>query len=130
VPPRILLLIDECVPDAVGAFLRARGHDVRLVRELFPGGIADPVIATVGDSLSAIVVTWDRDFESLARRVPEGNRQRFRRLGRLSFRCREPRGRALIEKWIDSIEFEYERAERTGDRRMIVQISESGIRIS
>lgn len=124
----MLLLIDENVPNSVAKLLSERGHDVRFVRELFPGGTPDPVIATIGDRLSAVVVTWDRDFERLVRRIPEGNRARFRRLGRLSFRCNEVRGRELLAKWIDMIEFHYERAQDQPDVRMIVQIQENGVK--
>src|SRR5262245_52223758 len=104
----MLLLIDENVPSSVSEFFASRGHDVRYVRDLFPAGTPDPVIATIGDRLSAIVVTWDRDFEGLVRRVPEGNRAKFRRLGRISFRCNETQGRILLERWIDLLEFHYE----------------------
>ena len=106
----MLLLIDENVPDSVAQLFVERGHDVRYVRDLFPAGTPDPVIATIGDRLAAVVVTWDRDFESLVRRVPEGNRARFRKLGRISFRCNETRGRALLERWIGMIEFHYAQA--------------------
>jgi len=124
----MLLLIDENVPDSVAEVFSLRGHDVRFVRDLFPAGTPDPVIATIGDRLSAIVVTWDHDFDSLARRIPVGNRARFRRLGRISFRCNEVRGKDLLEKWIDMIEFHYARALRQSDFRMMVQIQESGVK--
>lgn len=127
--PRMLLLIDENVPDSVAQFLAARGHEIRYVRDLFPGGTPDPVIATVGDRLSAVVATWDRDFEGLVSRVPRGSRRRFRRLGRISFRCKETRGLPLLERWIDHIEFHYERALKQRDFRMILQVQESGIKI-
>jgi predicted nuclease of predicted toxin-antitoxin system len=125
----MLLLIDENVPNSVAEFLAARGHDVRFVRDLFPAGTPDPVIATIGDRLAAIVVTWDRDFEDLVKRIPEGNRAKFRRLGRLSFRCNEVRGRQLIEKWIELVEFHYQQALRHGDFRMIVQIQENALKV-
>lgn len=41
------------------------------VREVLLEGTPDPVIATIGDRLPAIVVTWDRDFETLAKRLPQ-----------------------------------------------------------
>jgi predicted nuclease of predicted toxin-antitoxin system len=126
----MLLLIDENVPNSVAEFFASRGHDVRFVRDLFPAGTPDPVIATMGDRLAAIVVTWDRDFEQLVRRIPEGNRAKFRRLGRISFRCNEAKGRALLERWIAHLEFHYERASAEKDFRMIVQIQESGFKIT
>lgn len=101
----MLLLIDENVPNSVAKFFAARGHDVRYVRDIFPAGTPDPVIAAMGERLAAIVVTWDRDFEKIVKRVPTGNRTLFRRLGRISFRCNEVRGVQLLERWIESIEF-------------------------
>jgi predicted nuclease of predicted toxin-antitoxin system len=71
--PCMLLLIDENVPNSVAEIFASRGHEVRFVRDLFPAGTPDPVIATIGERLSAIVVTWDRDFEQLVKRIPEGN---------------------------------------------------------
>ena len=43
-----LLLIDENLPNSVAEF--------------FAAGIPDSVIAKVGDRLSAVVVTWDKDL--------------------------------------------------------------------
>lgn len=125
----MLLLIDENVPNSVAVFLAGRGHEVRYVRDLFPSGTPDPVIATIGDRLSATVVTWDRDFEKLVRRIPEGNRALFRRLGRISFRCSEPRGLDLIRRWIETVEFHHKQAQNNPAFRMIVQVQESGFKI-
>ena len=127
---RMLLLIDENVPNSVAEFFDSRGHDVRFVRDLFPAGTPDPVIATIGDRLAAIVVTWDRDFEKLVRRIPQGNRAAFRRLGRISFRCNEVKGRELLERWIDLLEFHYRRSLEEPDFRMIVQIQPSGVKLT
>jgi predicted nuclease of predicted toxin-antitoxin system len=127
---RMLLLIDENVPESVAAFFRERGHDVRLVRELFPRGTPDPVIATLDDRLAAIVVTWNhRDFKRLAARIPAGTEQRFRHLSRINFRCNEVRGRQRAEAFIESIEFEYEHAQQRRDKRLMVEITETGFRV-
>ena len=62
----MLLLIDENVPDQVAAIYRARGHEVLLVRDLFPAGTADEVIARRANDLGAVVVTWNyRHFRAL-----------------------------------------------------------------
>jgi len=124
----MLLLIDENVPHSVAQVFIDRGHDVRFVRDLLAAGSPDPVVAVVGDRLSAIVVTWDQDFDLLVRRIPEGNRTRFRRLGRISFRCNEVQGRVLLERWIEMIEFHYSRAVTESDIRMIVQIQENAVK--
>lgn len=127
--PRMSLLIDENVPASVAEFFAARGHAVKFVRDILPAGTPDPVVATIGDKLSAIVVTWDRDFDKLVSRVPSGNRTAFRRLGRISFRCNEVEGKRLLEKWIDMIEFHYKRSLSDSDFRMIVQIQPSGFKV-
>ena len=59
-----------------------------------------------------------------------GNKARFRRLGRISFRCNEVKGRALLERWIDTIEFHFQQSLDREDFRMIVQIQESGFKIA
>ena len=122
------LLIDENVPRSVAEFYGNRGHTIEYVRDLFPNSTPDPVIAKIGDRLSAVVVTWDKDFRKLASRIPEGNRERFRRLGRISYRCNEVRGLALTEHWIEAIEFHYSLALRKSDLRMIVQVQEGGFK--
>jgi hypothetical protein len=122
----MLLLIDENVPYSVEAYFRERGHDVRPVRELFPPGTSDSVIAALGDVLDAVVVTWNqRDFRQLAARVPPGNVQRFRRLSRISFRCREAHGRRRAEELIEEIEFHYAQARKRRDKRLMIEISET-----
>jgi hypothetical protein len=125
---RMLLLIDESVPDSVTRFCRERGHDVRLVRDLFPVGTPDPVIATLGDPWSAVVVTWNyRDFKALASRIPPGNRRHFRRLSMIAFRCRESHGARRLADEMDMIEYAYERAQARGDKRLFAEITETTI---
>jgi hypothetical protein len=119
---RMLLLIDENVPDSVTRFCRERGHDVRLV------GTPDPVIATLGDPWSAVVVTWNyRDFKALASRIPPGNRRHFRRLSMIAFRCRESHGARRLADEMDMIEYAYERAQARGDKRLFAEITETTI---
>lgn len=125
---RMVLLIDENAPKSVGDLFEARGHEVHWVRDELPSGSPDPLVAAIGDRLSAIVVSWDKDFESLVSRVPKGNKRRFRNLGRISFKCDEPKARALLEKWIGYIEFHYDRCFDESDFRMIVEIQRAALK--
>jgi predicted nuclease of predicted toxin-antitoxin system len=126
----VLLLIDEDVPQSVADFFAARGHQVTFVRDILLPGTPDAAIAAVGDEMEAIVVTWNqRDFRRFASRVPKGARQSFRRLGRISFRCNQLRGRIRVEQVIESIEFEYEQSQRLRDTRLIMEIGESFFRV-
>lgn len=121
----IHFLIDENVDDAVGRYLRLRGHHVRLVNKVFAAMTKDEVIAAYGDEDKAVVVTGDKDFKNLVQRAPQGSRQRFRSLSRISLGCREPRAKQRIEELIESIEFEYEQAQKRDDKRLIMQISDT-----
>lgn len=107
-------------------FFRERGHDVRLVWDVLPRGTPDQIVALLGDELNAVVVTWNhKDFKRLASRIPEGGRQRFRGLGRLTFRCSEARGRQRIEALIEWVEFEYTQAQKSPDKRLMLEIGDS-----
>lgn len=125
---RMRLLIDENVPASVADVFRERGHEVQLVRDVLPSGTADPVVARIGNRLAAVVVTWDRDFDQLVRRIPEGNRAAFRRLGRITFSCTEPQGAQKAREYMDYFELHYTKALASPDTRMIVQIQGSAIK--
>jgi predicted nuclease of predicted toxin-antitoxin system len=127
--PRMHLLIDENVPASVAQYFETRGHRVSYVRDILPARTPDPVIAEIGNRLSAIVVTWDKDFRTLVRRIPEGNKTAFRRLGRVTFRCSEPRGLSQLKRWIGHIELLYKDALEQEDFRMIVEIQDNAFKI-
>ena len=123
-------LIDENVPHSVAIFLQQRGHEIVFVRDVLLPGTPDPVVAAIGDQMEAIVVTWNQsDFRNLVARAPIGTRQRFRNLGRITFRCNETRGRTRVEQLIESIEFEHLQCQKQGDSRLIVEIGENFFRV-
>lgn len=60
------VIVDQDVPDAVALYLKARGHQVELHREVFPLKTPDPVIAKRAHHLRAVVATWNcRHFRTL-----------------------------------------------------------------
>lgn len=119
------LIIDENVPDSVARFLSERGHDVQLVRERFGQMTPDEFISWIADIEGAIVVTADRDFRRIVSRVPRGAQTRFKKLGRISLRCRESRALSRVQLFIDEIEREFERSQAAKDSRVIVEITET-----
>jgi len=119
------LLVDENVQDSVAEFLRSRGHEVYLVREVLAPAASDSALGQLGDALELIVVTWDRDLRTLAKRAPRGERQKYRRLGRISLRCNQARALSRIQQVIESVEFEYEQTRKQRDRRLFVEITET-----
>ena len=127
---RMLLLVDEGVPDSVTDFFRERGHDVRLVRELFLPGTPDPVIAAMGNELGATLVTWNlKGLNRRAGRAQAGEAPRFAKLGRIVFRCSAARASKRAEELIESIEFEHTQAQQRGDRPLAIEIAETSFSV-
>jgi predicted nuclease of predicted toxin-antitoxin system len=119
------LLVDENVQNSVAEFFRSRGHEVYLVREVLVPATSDKALSQLGDLMGLIVVTWDRDLRTLAKRAPRGERQKYRRLGRISLRCNQSRVLSRIQQVIESIEFEHQQSLKQKDRRLFVEITES-----
>jgi predicted nuclease of predicted toxin-antitoxin system len=122
------LLLDHNVPRSVGDVFRECGHTVVLVAEILPTDSPDPLIATVSEQDGAILVSCDSDFRQIAPRIPVGQRQRFRRLSRISLRCNETQAAARVEEAMTLIEAEFEIAQRRSDKRMMIEIQKAGIK--
>jgi len=126
--PAIRFFIDHCVPDSVGRVLRDAGHEVILLRERVAPDSPDPLVAAVSELSDAVLVSLDSDFKSLAPRIPKGQRQRFRKLSRIGLRCRAPRCAQRLTVTLSLIEHEWGVAQKSADKRMIVDIGESYVR--
>lgn len=94
-------------------------------------GEKDEVLAAVADREEAIIVTWNRrDFRKLAsRRAPRGTQGKLRRLGCITFRCKEPRGRDRLAANLGLIEFEHKRAQFLSDKRVFIDIYANFVKI-
>ncbi|HYU11706.1 MAG TPA: DUF5615 family PIN-like protein [Stellaceae bacterium] len=123
---RLKFLTDHCVPDSVGQALHDAGHQVIRLREVLPTSSPDPIVASVAELNDAILVSFDKDFKSMAPRIGVGQ-QRFRKLSRIAFRCREPIAARRITLALSLIEHEWRVAQVADDKRMIIQISETTI---
>ncbi|TAK33475.1 MAG: hypothetical protein EPO21_12935 [Chloroflexota bacterium] len=118
------LLIDNCVPDQLMAYFTARGHDVTHVRDCLPLETTDPTIAKLSIELGSVVVTWNRrHFKRLA------DRAHYSALRLLLFDCPESKGQRKAEAFIDLIEFEFEQSERRSDKRFVIEVQDSSLRI-
>lgn len=120
--------IDECVPHSEGRVLEAAGHEVVFLREAIPPGSPDPLVAAVSESNNAVLVSNDTDFRKLVPRKGVSVR-RFRRLSRIGLQCRESRAAHRISEALSLIEHEWERAQQTDDPRIIIDITETTIRV-
>lgn len=125
----IHFLLDENVPVAAAEPLRASGHNVIHVGGAVGASTPDQTLAEIAETHGLIVVTFDRDFKTLIRQMPEGSRGRMERsVGRISLRCTEPEARGRIELLMRVIEFHYAEAECRGIR-FVMQISQSSLTI-
>jgi predicted nuclease of predicted toxin-antitoxin system len=116
------------VPDSVGRALSGAGHDVVFLREQLAPNSPDPLVAAVAEMNDAILVSLDSDFKTLAPRVGVG-RARFQRLSRIALKCNEPQAAKRILTVLSLIEHEWNFAQAQSDKRMILEIGKSVIRI-
>jgi predicted nuclease of predicted toxin-antitoxin system len=126
VPP-LKFFIDQCVPDSVGRMLKETGYAVELLREKLATDSPDQLVAIYSELSGAVLISLDRDFPSLAPRVGIGQ-QRFRRLSRIGIRCDEPMAARRIESALSLIEHEWDRAQQSSDKRMIIEVGPTYIR--
>ena len=110
-------------------FLEERGHTVLRARDKVPEGTPDPIVAKVSQDLEAILLTDDSDFSSFITRRQDGQKKRFRKLSRISLRCSHALILGRLADAIALIEFEYELAQNRHDKRMIIDIQPTLIRL-
>ena len=124
------LLLDHNVPDPVAEVFRAHSHSVALLREIMPTDSPDPVVATVADMDGAVLVSCDRDFDSIAPRILKGMRARYRKLSRIAIRCPEFHAARRVEEAMELIELEWRTAQNSADKRMFIEIQTTGFKIN
>jgi hypothetical protein len=109
--------------------LKDAGHGVVFLREQMAPNSPDPLVAAVAEMNGAILVSLDSDFSSLAARVPKGQgKTRFKKLSRVGLKCDEPKAAERMKKALSLIEHEWQYAQASADKRMIVEIQHTVIR--
>jgi predicted nuclease of predicted toxin-antitoxin system len=116
------------VPDSVGHALRDAGHEVIFLREQLAPNSPDPLVAAVAEMNEAVLVSLDSDFKTLAPRAGVG-KARFRTLSRIGLKCSEPQAARRIKAALSLIVHEWTVAQSSNDKRMIIEIGNSVIRI-
>lgn len=110
-------------------FLEERGHVVLRAKDKVPEGTPDPIVAKVAQDLESILLTDDADFKTIVARRPDGQKRRFRKLSRIHLNCGHSKILNRLSVAISLIEFEYEIAQSRPDKRMILELKPSLIRI-
>jgi predicted nuclease of predicted toxin-antitoxin system len=114
--------------ESASRFLEERGHEVIRAKDKLPEGTQDPIVAKVAEDLSAILMSDDSDFSTIAARRPNAQKRRFRKLSRVHLACKHSQALNRLAAAITLIEFEYEVAQARADKRMIVEVRPTLIR--
>jgi predicted nuclease of predicted toxin-antitoxin system len=119
-------LTDENVADNVGEWLRARGYEVFVARDVVARGSPDELLAFLIEVNGLIIVTHDNDFKQLRRTLPQGQRNRVTNgAGRISLSVPEARVVGRLEQVWDIVEFQYARA-WSRNQRLVLTITLTG----
>ena len=121
-------MLDENVPVDMAHMLIRHGHEAQFIREYVPPGAADVIVATVSEQQNCVLISFDRDFEQIAPRVPHGHRARFRRLSRIWMKCDEPDGAVRLQGALDLVVAEFALAQARTDKRLWFWIGREWLR--
>jgi predicted nuclease of predicted toxin-antitoxin system len=125
----IPFFMDNNVAESVGKALEAEKHDVVRLRDCMAPDSTDPVVAIACVESSRVLITHDKDFKAISKRLLLTKRK-CRLLHRVSLRCSEPNAAARMKEALSVIESEWSRTRASGSKmQMIVEITEVAIRI-
>lgn len=120
--------LDNNVPDSVGRTLAAAGHVVIYQRDVVAKDAKDGEVALTSALNDAILITFNRrHFKAIASRFRVSNR-RLKKLSRIDLMCTEPEAAKRIEAGLSFIEFEWQLAQKSGDKRMFLEIQGNGFK--
>jgi predicted nuclease of predicted toxin-antitoxin system len=109
--------------------LRDRGYRAEDARDVLAAGTSDVVLAALAERQGWVIVTMDRHFDALVKRVPDSGKTRFRRAGRITLHCNEAHAARRVEVAMPHIELEWELLKDATDQRMLLVIRDSNLTI-
>lgn len=125
--PTLRIFVDQCVPDSAGHAFKEAGHEVQFLRERLATDSEDMLVAAVALANEAILLSLDRDFKVIAKRL-EFSQRRLRTLSLIKLSCRESQAKARLIASMSLIEHEYQVMLATGAPRLFLEIQKSLIR--
>ena len=92
----------------------------------------DPMVAAHASRKHAVLLTFDKDFNTIATRLPKGARARFSKLSRIHMNLKRPTAHVRMAAAMSLIEFEWKESEtrNDGNRRVWIVIQQAGIKIN
>jgi|SRR5690348_6771208 len=125
---RIPFLTDQCVPDSVGSALATASHDVMRLRDCMANDSADQLVAIACIVSQRVLVTHDKDFRQISKRLKITQRE-YWRLHRISMRCSEVNSASRLKSLLPLIAHEWQTVLGDSQRRLEIEITEVAIRI-
>lgn len=119
--------LDHCVPTSVADVLRAAGHEVIVQKDAIPTDSSDVLVAVASAANDAILVSFDKDFKSIASRI-HISQKRLKKLSRVSLRCSYSQAANRVRVALSFIETEWNIAQASSDKRMFIEIQNGALR--
>jgi len=119
---------DHNVSERACLALEEEGHEVVRLRDTLAINTVDPIVARLAEKSGAVLISHDGDFRQIAPRIPKGERARFRRLSKVHLQCRPSQSAQWIMIAMSLIQFEYDLAQRSSDKRMHIIVQNTGIK--
>jgi predicted nuclease of predicted toxin-antitoxin system len=116
------------VAESVCKFLEERGYEVTRLRTVLPTDTPDPIVAKTAETMEAILISDDADFNVIAGKKPTAKTKRFKKLSRVNMRCQHSMALSRLAAAMTLIEFEFEEALSRSDKRMIIDVQPTLIR--
>lgn len=92
------------------------------LRDVLPTDLPDPLVAKTAQDNEAILISHDGDFDTIAPRIPVGEKTRFRKLSRIHLKCENAKAAERLAAAIALIEFEFAAAQLRHDKRVYVVV--------
>lgn len=118
---------DQNIPDSVGRFLISSGHTLIRLRDVMATTTPDPIIAVACSRAGHVLVSHDRDFRQIAKRLKITQRQYHNSLHRIMLKCLEPDDVSRMTEALSLVESEWLLAK--DGRPMVIEIGPQSIRI-
>lgn len=118
---------DQNVADPVGDVLASRGHRLTRLRDVMPAHSPDQVVAAACSLHGQVLVTHDKDFKAMAKRLGYTQMQFRHSLHRIQLRCPEFDAATRVGLALSLIEAEWELA--SSDQPMVIELTNETIRV-
>jgi predicted nuclease of predicted toxin-antitoxin system len=115
-------VFDENVPIPFMQTLRGMGYQASHILDYLTEGAPDNLVAATCDSLGAVLLSSDRDFEAMISRRTDGQRPKFRNVHLVRMDCKDTRIGDRLVMTMPLIQKEYDLRKDMPDRRMIVWV--------